>query len=127
MTLLALGCFDLLRGVMHTVFVDLAIRTFAHLDLSCRPDDQKMLLMAFGISNLLTGALFVLISMKARAIVRFVLPLIPVCYLFGGIVVKTTLHPQSAFMGRWFMLVYLVVCVLASIAIQLSERRTRRS
>lgn len=61
-----LGLVDLLRGVLHTFFIHWANDTFAHLNLSANGQDQLMLLSAFGISNLLTGSVYILISMKAK-------------------------------------------------------------
>jgi hypothetical protein len=119
--LFGLGIMDLVRGCMHIFFIDFAIATFAHLDLSCAPDDQKMLLMAFCISNFLTGAIFIIISQKARQIVGLIIPLIPFCYFVGAIVIKSTLHPTSDFLGQWFMLMYFIVCIGTSLAIYLPK------
>jgi hypothetical protein len=63
--LFVLGLVDLLRGVLHTFFVNWAVRTFAKLDLSLARQDQLTLLGAFGISNLLTGVIFILVSIEA--------------------------------------------------------------
>ncbi len=126
LVLFFIGVFDLIRGLMHTIFIDWAIATFAHLDLSCAPDDQKMLLMAFGISNYLTGAVFILVSLRARQIVAPILLLVPLCYLLGAMIIKATIHPQSDFLGQWFMLVYLLVCGVTFVAIYMQKWLTRR-
>jgi len=63
MTLLVLGCVDLVRGFMHTVMLEYAAANIAGVS----GGDALFLLRAFGISNYLTGALFILIALKARA------------------------------------------------------------
>ena len=111
--LLVLGLIDLLRGVLHTFFVNWAVRTFAKLDLSVARQDQLTLLGAFGISNLLTGVIFVLISLKAERLSVPVLLTIPCAYAIGVIGMRTSgVRPQSAFYGRFFMAGYLGVCLV---------------
>ena len=108
-----LGLVDLLRGVLHTFFVNWAVRTFAKLDLSTARLDQLTLLAAFGISNLLTGVIFILISVEAAPLSEYILLAIPCAYLAGIIGMRTSgVKPQSAFYGRYFMLGYLAVCLL---------------
>ncbi|HSR09351.1 MAG TPA: hypothetical protein VLM42_19620 [Bryobacteraceae bacterium] len=111
--LFMLGLVDLLRGVLHTFFVNWAVRTFAKLDLSTARLDQLTLLAAFGISNLLTGVIFILISVEAAPLSEYILLAIPCAYLAGIIGMRTSgVKPQSAFYGRYFMLGYLAVCLL---------------
>jgi hypothetical protein len=127
LVLFFIGIFDLIRGLMHTIFIDWAIATFAHLDLSCAPDDQKMLLMAFGISNYLTGAIFILVSIRARQIVAPILLLVPLSYFLGALIIKATLHPQSDFLGQWFMMVYLLACGITFVAIYVQKWLTKKN
>ncbi len=82
--LLILGLLDLLRGALHTFFIDWAVTTFAHLDLSAAAQDQLMLLGAFGISNLLTGSIFILVSLKAKPLSEYVLLMIVGAYALGA-------------------------------------------
>lgn len=111
--LFVLGVVDLIRGVLHTFFVEWAGRTFARLDLSAARQDQLTLLGAFGISNLLTGTIFVVVGMKAPALAEYVLLAIPCAYVIGAIGVRASgVRPKSAFYGRYFMMVYLGVCVV---------------
>jgi hypothetical protein len=122
--LLLLGLVDLVRGVLHTFFIHWAVRTFAHLDLSTAGQDQLMLLGAFGISNLLTGSIYVLISRKAKPLCEYVLLLIVGAYAIGMIGLKLSgVTPQADFNGKYFMFGYLAVCVLT---IVLSRFRGRR-
>ncbi|HTB16446.1 MAG TPA: hypothetical protein VK752_32990 [Bryobacteraceae bacterium] len=111
--LFVLGLVDLLRGVLHTFFVHWAVRTFAKLDLSVACQDQLTLLGAFGISNLLTGAIFILVSIEAAQLSEYFLLIIPCSYVVGAIGMRTSgVKPQSAFYGRYFMMAYLGVCLV---------------
>ena len=114
--LFVLGCIDLLRGVLHTFFIRWAVRTFAHLDLSKSGQDQLTLLGVFGISNILTGMIYILISRNAEALSETVLLLIPVAYAIGFAGMRISrVKAQAAFNGKYFMLVYFAVC-LATVA-----------
>jgi hypothetical protein len=111
--LFILGLVDLLRGVLHTFFANWAVRTFAKLDLSVARQDQLTLLGAFGISNLLTGVIFILISIEAAPLSEYVLLTIPCAYVVGVIGMRTSgVKAQSAFYGRYFMIAYLGVCLV---------------
>jgi hypothetical protein len=111
--LLVLGLVDLLRGVLHTFFVDRVAKVFARLDLSTARQDQLTLLGAFGISNLLTGTLFLLVSVEARQLAAWVLLAVPCAYALGMAGIRTAgVRREAAFLGRYFMIVYLGVCVI---------------
>jgi len=111
--LFILGLVDLLRGVLHTFFSNWAAKTFAKLDLSVARRDQLTLLGAFGISNLLTGVIFILISIEAAPLSEYVLLTIPCAYAVGVIGMRTSgVKAQSAFYGRYFMMGYLGVCLV---------------
>jgi hypothetical protein len=115
--LLILGFIDLLRGALHTFFVRWSAATFARLDLSQAGQDQLVLLGAFGISNLLTGLLYILISLEAKPLAQYVLMIIVAAYAVGFIGIKIAgVKPRAAFTGRYFMLVYVAVC-LATVVI----------
>lgn len=114
--LFSIGLVDLIRGFLHTINIQWAVTTFAKLDLSSARNDQLFLLGIFGISNLLTGALYILISQKAKNLSAYILGIIPLAYGVGLIGLKySRVSPQSAFLGRSFMLVYLGVCGLSSL------------
>jgi hypothetical protein len=111
--LFVLGLIDLVRGLFHTFLVNWAARTFAKLDLSVARQDQLTLLGAFGISNFLAGALFLLISTMAPSLSPYVLLAVPCAYVLGVVGLKTSgVKRESAFYGRYFMLAYLAVCLL---------------
>ncbi|MCG8652213.1 MAG: hypothetical protein MI861_20405, partial [Pirellulales bacterium] len=72
--LVLLGLVDLTRGFVHTFHIHHAANHLAQID----PHPDAMVLMAaFGISNFLTGVLFILIALSARKIAPVVLLLIP--------------------------------------------------
>ncbi|MCD8538010.1 MAG: hypothetical protein LRY56_11210 [Burkholderiaceae bacterium] len=110
--LFGLGCMDLFRGLAHTFMIHWANDTFAHLDLSMNGNDQLMLLGAFGISNWLTGMLFILIATKARALASASLVIILVAYAIGWLGMQYAgVSPESDFYGRFIMLGYFAVCL----------------
>lgn len=111
--LFVLGWVDLLRGVLHTFLVSWSAKTFARMDLSVARQDQLTLLGAFGISNLLTGVIFILVSIKAGPLSDRVLLAIPCAYAVGFIGIRTSrVKPRSAFYGKYFMLAYLGTCLM---------------
>ena len=118
--LFILGLVDLLRGVLHTFFINWAVRTFAKLDLSIARHDQLTLLGAFGISNLLTGVIFILVSIEAAPLSEYLLLTIPCAYTVGAIGMRTSgVKAQSAFYGRYFMMGYLGLCLVTFVLSQL--------
>lgn len=113
--LLIFGFVDLLRGFLHTFAVVIASSTFAHLDLSTKRNDQLTLLGAFGISNILTGMLYILISRKAKELSPYVLAIIPVSYILGVIGLRISgITSDSDFLGKYFMIIYLGISILTS-------------
>ena len=122
--LFALGIVDLVRGFMHTFNIHWAAENIAKLDLSAAPQDQLFLLGTFGISNFLTGFIYLLISTRAKEQSPWIILLIPSAYLLGIIGFKFAgLTKAAEFNGQYFMFVYLAVCVLTFIVF-LVQRRT---
>jgi hypothetical protein len=120
--LFVLGIVDLIRGVMHTFLLRWAGVHIAGFDPVTTPSDQFFLLGAFGISNLLTGFLYLLISRKARELSPYVLAIIPATYLLGVIGIGVAgVQAQAAFLGKYFMMVYFAVCVV-TVAVFLVQR-----
>jgi hypothetical protein len=111
--LIFIGMLDLVRGFMHTFLLRWSAVHFAGFDLATTPADQLFLLGVFGISNFLTGFLYLLISRRARDLSPYVLVTIPLTYLLGliGITVGQV-HAQAAFEGKYFMMGYFAVCVV---------------
>ena len=126
--LLALGLMDLFRGLAHTYLIDWANNTFAHLDLSANGNDQLMLLSAFGISNWLTGMLFILIALKAKPLATATLAIILIAYAIGWLGMQYAgVSPESDFYGRFIMLVYFGVCLAGIVGQFLVNRRMTAS
>ncbi len=114
--LFLIGIYDLVRGFMHTYMLTWAAGYFAKFDMATVPQDQVFMLGAFGISNWLTGFIYLLICFKARHLSPYVLILIPLTYLIGIIGVWSCgIHGQSAYNGRYFMFIYFGICVLTFI------------
>lgn len=123
--LFILGIVDLIRGVMHTFLLRWAGVHVAGFDPVTTPSDQFFMLGAFGISNFLTGFLFLLISRKARGLSPYVLAIIPATYLLGMIGIGVAgVQAQAVFGGRYLMFVYFAVCVV-TVAVFLVQRGTR--
>jgi hypothetical protein len=125
LVLIGLGILDLVRGFMHTAMIRYAAPNIAGLDLSCAGQDQMFLLGVFGISNYLTGAMLILIGLKARHLAPTMLALIPIVYLVGARILRTQVAPQSAFLGQPFMLAYLAICAVTCVASVVVMRRRK--
>ena len=122
MTLLVLGCVDLFRGFMHTVMLEYAAANIAGVS----GGDALFLLRTFGLSNYLTGALFILIALKAKELAPYVLVLIPVSYAFG-LLVSPPVAQAAQFNGKYMMVVYLAVCLVVGVWGMIdSKKRTRK-
>lgn len=106
--LLIIGILDLIRGVLHTFLVSWSSETFAHLDLSVAKNNQLWLLGTFGISNILTGLIYILISKKAPALAPYILLIIPIAYLIGIIGLRSaSIVAEADFLGKYMMIFYL--------------------
>ena len=118
--LLVFGCLDLFRGFMHTVMLEYAAANIAGItDI-----DAIFLLRTFGISNYLTGTLFILIALKAQELAPYVLVLIPVSYAFG-LLVSPPVAQAAQFNGKYFMMVYFAICVLLGVWGIVAQRKQR--
>jgi hypothetical protein len=102
--------------VVHTVLVEYAAVFIMGLDLSVIRDNQLFLLGVFGISNFITGTFLILIALKARELVPYVLLMIPAWYLVGMAVISRTVIPQAALGGVPMMLGYFIICILTAVA-----------
>lgn len=115
--LACLGAIDLVRGFLHTFLVNHSAQEIAGMNLDQSAGNQLMLLGAFGISNFLTGAIYLAVALKARQLVPAVLAIIPLAYLLGFIGLRINqVQPEAAFPGRYFMLGYAIVCVATLVA-----------
>lgn len=113
---LGLGCLDLIRGVIHTFLLEYAGVFIMGLDLSFARENQLFLLGVFGISNYITGTFLILIALKARALIPYILVIIPTWYLVGNAVISRTVIPQAALGGLPMMLGYFIICILTAVS-----------
>lgn len=118
-----IGLLDLLRGVMHTFLLTFSARTFAQFPPTA-PADQVFMLGVFGISNLLTGVLYLLISRRARELSPYVLIIIPLTYVVGlqGIW-SGGVRGTAAYEGQYFMFAYFAVCIVTFGAFMVQRAR----
>lgn len=116
MLLRFLGVMDIIRGILHSFLINHSAVNIAKMNLTHNKDDQLMLLTSFGISNYLTGFLFLLIAFKAEDLAPCVLALIPISYGLGFLSIKINgIKPKAKFVGRYVLLVYNLLCVIASV------------
>jgi hypothetical protein len=123
--MIGLGGIDLLRGFIHTVLLEYATVNIFGLDFSGGVNNQMFLLGIFGISNYLTGILFILIGLKARALVPIILPVILATYFVGTAIIARVATPTAQLGGGPYMLVYFTVCIVTFIAIVIVNIKNR--
>jgi hypothetical protein len=124
--MVGLGCVDLIRGFIHTVILGFAATNIFVIDLTGGVDNQMFLLGTFGISNYLTGIMFILIGLKARHLVPIMLPVIPTVYFGGSALIFRIVTPTAQLGGGPYMLAYFAVCIAASFAILFVKIKNRR-
>lgn len=121
-----LGVLDIVRGLVHTIFLEYAGTTIMGLDLSVARDNQLILLGVFGISNFITGMFLILIALKARDLIPYILLLIPIIYFLGVRIISLTATPQAALGGAPMMIIYLTICFITSITTFILIYKIRR-
>lgn len=129
---IALGSFDLVRGVVHTVLFGSVAAGLAGLDLTGPTGrDQLVLMAAFGSSNLVTGAALIYLGFTDRAGALVLMLVIPVALLTAGASIAYwggELTGQAVFPGTRNMEIYVVVCLTTVAAsLWLRFRRPRAS
>jgi hypothetical protein len=108
-----LAILDLIRGFLHTFNINWANATFAQMESN---PDGLMMLGAFGISNILTGLLYILILKKDKTLAPYVLAIISIAYVSGAIGLKLQgIQGDSSFYGRYMMFVYLGASIILSL------------
>ena len=116
-----IGCYDLVRGFMHTINLEYSARYLAGLDLTTpQAIDLLRLLDVFGISNYITGIMLILLALKARSLALIMLAVIPLAYGLGIICLRYIMpnYPPShaLWTGAPIMIVYLGICFMTFIA-----------
>lgn len=129
--LIILGVIDLIRGFMHTVLLEYAALNVAGLDLTTSTAaDQLRLLGVFGISNWITGILFILIGFKAKHLALHVMGLIPITYGFSILAIRFNSSGYSETTADWggllLMIPYLAVCAITWLAGVIVMKRKRQ-
>ncbi|HSN66550.1 MAG TPA: hypothetical protein VLS94_07915 [Fusibacter sp.] len=118
--LLAISLLDIIRGFMHTFNIKWAAENIAKIEAI---PDSMILMGSFGMSNFLTGFIYLLILWKAKNLAPHVLALIPIAYGLGIIGLKLQgIAMESEFNGQYMMFVYLGLCALTSIYYFLSSK-----
>jgi len=122
-TLIIIALMDLIRGYMHTANIWYASENIAKMTQTA---DTMNLMNSFGISNLLTGCIYLLIILKAKELSPYVLVIIPVTYLIGIISSNLTgvaAMQVSEWNGKYMMYVYLAATALIGINYFISVAR----
>lgn len=120
--LFGIGLIDLLRGFMHTYYLTWAATNIAKLDLSAG-GQQLFLLGVFGMSNWVTGLIYLIVSIKAREISPYILITIPLAYGIGLFGIRMDGVKASAeFNGQYFMYVYFAVCIITFVIFCLQKK-----
>lgn len=114
-TLALVACMDLFRGYMHTFNIWWASENIAHMTQTA---DTMFLMNTFGISNILTGLIYILVIIKSKELSPYILILIPTSYALGIIsnqVTGVAAMQSSDWNGQYMMYVYLTIISLVGI------------
>ncbi|TFF87755.1 MAG: hypothetical protein EU549_04165 [Promethearchaeota archaeon] len=112
--MIGLGFYDLIRGFMHTFLNEFAAINIFGIDLSGGVENQMFLLGIFGITNYITGIMLILIGISARHLVPIILPILPVAYFGGSLLIP---NPTGGTAGAPGMLIYFILCITAFLVI----------
>lgn len=122
--LFCLGLVDLLRGFMHTYNINWAAVNIAKMEAH---PDAMMLMGTFGISNFLTGFIYIYIAWKAKKHAPVLLFLIPAAYFIGVVGMKLSqVSMQSEFNGQYMMLGYMAICVISTVYYLISAKKDKK-
>ncbi len=118
---LLIGCYDLLRGFMHTFNLQYSALYIAKLNLATpQASDLLRLLGVFGVSNFITGAMLILVAFAARGLALMMLLIIPIAYSIGMITVRYNSESYTPTHAAWGgmtpMMVYLTICLITFVA-----------
>ena len=113
---IVLGCIDLVRGTVHTVFLEYAAGTIAGLNLTLpNAVDQLQLMAAFGASNFITGGALIMTGLYFRKGAYFLLGITPASYMIMIFSLRFYRTGYEASQANWggapMMRIYLVLCI----------------
>ena len=128
----ALGCFDLIRGFVHTVLAGSTGVELSGIYVSGPTGrDQLVFMIAFGYSNFVTGAALIYLGLTNRLGALIMMAVIPVSLFVGGLSLEhwgADLQGFGVFPGTRNMQIYFVVCVVTLVAAGVMRwREGRRS
>lgn len=119
--LFAIALLDIVRGFMHTFNINWSAENIAKIEAI---PDSMILMGSFGMSNFLTGFIYLLILWKAKNLTPYILAIIPIAYGLGIIGLKLQgIAMDAEFNGQYMMFFYLGSCVLTSIYYFLSSKK----
>jgi hypothetical protein len=114
------GLMDIRRGFAHTFNVRYSAEHLAGIEPI---SDSLVLMSAFGMSNFLTGFIYLMVVWRAKQLAPYILLLIPLSYFIGGLGMRyQNVQMESPFIGRYIMAVYLSICLIASLIYLLSKK-----
>lgn len=127
-TLSIIAGVDLIRGFMHTFNIWWASENIAHMSQTA---DTMFLMNTFGISNWLTGFIYILIIVKAKDIVPHILIFIPTAYILGIIsnhmTGVATMQSTTEWNGQYIMITYLIIVGIIGLNYFISSYRENKS
>ena len=115
-TLSVIAGVDLVRGFMHTFNIWWASENIAHMSQTA---DTMFLMNSFGITNWLTGFIYILVVIKAKDLAPYILLLVPSTYILGIIsnhmIGVVAMQSTTEWNGQYIMYVYLFTMALVGI------------
>ena len=126
-----LGCFDLIRGFVHTVLAGSTGVAISGIDVSGPTGlDQLTFMIAFGYSNFVTGIALIYLGLTHRLGALIMLGAIPVSLLLAGASLEvwgSGLQGLGVFPGKRNMQIYAAICVATvSAALLIRWRHSER-
>ncbi len=125
-----LGCFDIVRGFVHTVLAGSVAVDVSGIDVSGPSGrDQIVLMTAFGHANFITAAALIQAGLTSRTASLILLSVIPLALLIAGVSLNywgADLQGVGVFPGKNNMRMYALICT-ATVASALLLRWWRKS
>lgn len=127
---IALGCFDILRGVVHTLLAGSVAVEVSGIDVTGPTGrDQIVLMTAIGHANFITAAALIQAGLTSRAAAMVLLTVIPVALMVAGVSLhhwSEGLEGVGTFPGRRNMGIYMMICTITVASALLVRCRYRQ-